>query len=349
MDSIITNAVIENYRLRIQKVEKLFEGEGCNYSLTDDVGNKYILKVYGIGTGSVSFTTTVLNYLEKTSIKIRFPRPIRNFKGMNWTSQGDKTFLLLDWIEGTTMEYVNPKIAEEVGEAVSLLDDKLYDFINTNKRDFSKCEESIWSVTNIHKYDITLETIRHLLGDHYGMIKDTIADFDKRYPAIQNSLFKSLIHNDINPGNLLYDHHSKLLGIIDFAELSHTYRICEVGVALAYLMQIGGDDYLKIGQSFIRGYGKGYRFSKNEKDVLLLITKLRLSMTIMYNTTHVYSGEKITEVQAQFIKNAKILLTKLSDTPNWDFQEKLFQSADRSLRKIVADGVSNERTQHNPT
>lgn len=330
MDSGITNAVIKYYRLGIHEFKKLSEGEGCNYSLEDEAGKKYILKVYGNGEGPISFTTALLNCLEESSIKIRFPRPVSNFKGMNWTSHGDKTFLLLEWIEGTTMEFVNPKMAEEVGEAVCILDDKLFDFFKTFELDYRKCEESIWSVTNIYRYDKTLETIKQLLGDHYRMIKETIADFDERSPTFDNSLRKSLIHNDINPGNLLFDRHSKLVGIIDFAELSHTYRICEVGVALAYLMQIGGTDYLKIGQSFMQGYGKGYRFGENERDVLLLITKLRLSMTIMYNTMHVHSGKKPTEGQAQFIKNAKYLLTQLSEIPNKDFREKLFQSVDCS-------------------
>jgi hypothetical protein len=32
-------------------------------------------------------------------------------------------------------------------------------------------------------------------------------------------------------------------------------------------MQTSGNDYLKIGQSFIRGYAKGYHFTKKEQNM----------------------------------------------------------------------------------
>ncbi len=88
------------------------------------------------------------------------------------------------------------------------------------------------------------------------MIKDTITHFDSIFPVIQNTLHTSLIHNDINPGNVLREQELKITGILDFTELCHTYRICEVGIALAYLMQISGSNYLDIGCSFTRVYAR---------------------------------------------------------------------------------------------
>ncbi len=137
---------------------------------------------------------------------------------------------------------------------------------------------------------------------------------------------KSLIHNDINPGNLLYDQHQELTGIIDFTEICHTFRICEVAITLAYLMQISGSDYVNIAASFTRGYAKGYYFSIAEKEILLLLTKLRLSITIIYNTMHVHSGRTLTDTQAQFIRNAKALLSKLSNITNDEFMVEMFPS-----------------------
>jgi Ser/Thr protein kinase RdoA (MazF antagonist) len=320
----IVSSIVENYHLRIIKTENLFEGEGCHYRIVDDTGNIYILKVYQDKEELISFITTILTYLEKSDIKIHFPRPVKNIKGMNYVPQADKTLVIFHWIEGTTMEFVNTKIAEELGEVVSILDNNLYEFYLTHEWDYSKYEDSKWSVTNIHKFDEDLDTIKQLLGDHYRLIKETIADFDKEYPAVQKSLYKSLIHNDINLSNLLYDQQSKLIGIIDFTEISHTHRICEAAVALAYVMQVGGIDYLKIGQSFIQGYAKSHCFTKNEQDVLLLFTKLRLSITIIYNTMRQHFRKEETDVQARYICNAKNMLSKLSETTNNEFVEKLF-------------------------
>ncbi len=222
------------------------------------------------------------------------------------------------------MTSIDARIAEELGEAVCILDTALWEFYRTHEVDYTKCENSIWSVTNIHTFDEDLEDMKHLLGTSYDLIKEAINFFDDVHPIIQNTLSKSLIHNDINPGNVLYDKNGSLAGIIDFTEMCHTYRICEVGVALAYIMQISGSNYLTAGRGFINGYSKGYDLSASEKTYLLLFIKLRLSITIMYNSRHLYLGRLLTNTQAGFIRHAKELLIKLSDVANDSFIERMF-------------------------
>ncbi|MCP3972839.1 MAG: phosphotransferase [Rhodobacteraceae bacterium] len=166
--------------------------------------------------------------------------------------------------------------------------------------------------------------MKHLLGTSYNLIKEAISYFDDVRPVLQATLSKSLIHNDINPGNVLYDRNGNLAGIIDFTEICHTYRICEVGVALAYIMQISGNDYLAAGRGFINGYAKGYDLSASEKKYLLLFIKLRLSITIIYNTRHLHLDRLLTSSQAGFIRHAKELLANLSDAANDGFIKKMF-------------------------
>jgi Ser/Thr protein kinase RdoA (MazF antagonist) len=327
-DNNILHVIVDDYALEIDQIDRLYSGEGCNYFVVDDTGNKYILKVHKIEEeATISFVTAVLNFLEETAINVQFPQPVRNRRGRDYTQHSDKILVVLEWIEGRTLEHIDAQRAEALGEVVCILDDRLCEFYDTHERDYSKYEDSIWNVTNIHQYDADLETIRHLLGEHYGLIKDTIAHFDTVYPTIQSALDRSLIHNDLNPDNLLYDQNLELSGIIDFTEICHVYRICEVGVALAYLMQIGGDDYLSIGQSFIRGYAKGYRFTRVEQSHLLLTIKLRLSLTLIYNTMRLHSAKALTDVQARFIHDSKKLLTELSDTTSDEFIAKVFSPA----------------------
>jgi len=323
MDNIIT-FLHENFQLRINKIERLYEGEGRNYSLVADTGEKYILKIYENQEELISFITTLLTYLDKTRIKIQFPHPVKNLNGMEYTTQGEKTLVIFKWIEGATIECINTKMAEELGEIVCILDTKLCEYYDGHERDFSKYEGSIWNVTNIHQYDEELEIIKEYLGEHDRLVKDSIAEFDKIYPEVQSKLNRSLIHNDINPGNFLYGQDQKLLGIIDFTEISHTHRICEVGVALAYIMQIGDGECMKIGKSFIRGYEKEYCFTNTEQEALLMFTKLRLCMTIIYNTKQLHLRKEVTDLQARFIRNAKKMLSTLSEITNDEFVEKLF-------------------------
>ena len=324
MDNRIFDNVVENYSLKIRQTQRLSIGEGRNHSLVDGAGNKYILKVYEIEQKErVSFITTILEFLQPNS-QIQFPRPVKNTGGVDHTLLSDKILVLLHWIQGTTVEFTNPTMAQELGQAVCTLDDKLGEFYNTHQIDYDKYEDSIWNVTNIHRSAQRMPAIRHLLAEHYGLINCTIAHFDRVYPDIRNTFDKTLIHNDVNPGNVLYNRRLKLTGIIDLHEISHTYRICEVGITLAYLMQISGSDCMNVGSSFVRGYAKGYHFTVDEKRILLLLVKLRLSITIIYNTLHLHSGKTLTGTQAQFIWNAKALLKKLSDVTCDEFVAEMF-------------------------
>ncbi len=325
MDNEASSSVVRNYHVRGCRAEELHEGEGCNYRITDDAGNEYILKEYELAEEEViAFTVTVLASLERSDLMMPLPRPVLNISGTAYTRQPENILVMFHWIEGAPMKSIDARIAEELGEAVCILDTALWEFYSTHEVDYTKYENSIWSVTNIHMFDEDLEEMKHLLGTSYSLIKEAISYFDDVRPIVQNTLSKSLIHNDINPGNVLYGRNGNLAGIIDFTEMCHTYRICEVGVALAYIMQISGNDYLAAGRGFINGYAKGYDLGASEKKYLLLFIRLRLSITIMYNTRHLHLGRLLTNTQAGFIRHAKELLTKLSGAAGDGFVEKMF-------------------------
>jgi Ser/Thr protein kinase RdoA (MazF antagonist) len=325
MDHLTLDGVAENYALVIRHVDRLCEGEGCNYRLVDGQGSQYVLKIYPPSEEKlIAFITTLLAFLTHSDMRVQYPRPATNARGQAYTRQQEQILVLFHWIGGTTLQSVNPQIAQELGQAVSSLDRELHRFHTTHDRTYAECQDSLWSVTNIHRLDKSLQQVRMLLGEHYGLIQETVAQFDRTYPTLRNNLQKSLIHNDINPGNLLYDRRSNLTGIIDFMEICHTCRVCEVSVALAYLMQVAGDDCLRIGQSFVRGYERDYSLTALERQCLLLLTKLRLCITLIYNTMHLYQGRVLTEVQAQFIRNAGELLVKLSEITDEDFVTAMF-------------------------
>jgi len=328
MDKGIVQRIVDNHQFEVYQMDRLYDGEGRNYSVVDDNGHKYILKVHRSEKEElVAFVTTVLNFLKGTALGIQFPHPVKNRKGRNYTRHSGRILVVLGWIEGRTLKRIGTRGAQALGEAVCILDDKLRDFYDTHEMDYTEYEDSIWNVANIHQYDADLETIEYLLGGHYGLIKDTITHFDEVYPAIQRDLGKSLIHNDVNPYNLLYNQNRELSGIIDFTELCHGHRISEVGIALAYLLQMSGDNGLRIGQSFIKGYANGYPFTAAEQNYLLMMIKLRLSLSIIYNTMRQHVEKALTPIQAQFIDNSKRLLAELATTTEDEFGAKVFSAA----------------------
>jgi Ser/Thr protein kinase RdoA (MazF antagonist) len=73
-------------------------------------------------------------------------------------------------------------------------------------------------------------------------------------PAL-SELPHQVIHNDFHPGNLLVDpgHPDYVVGILDFGDVVHTARVCDLGVALAYLSP-GSGDVIGVTRPFVAGF-----------------------------------------------------------------------------------------------
>jgi hydroxylysine kinase len=54
-------------------------------------------------------------------------------------------------------------------------------------------------------------------------------------PALE-ALPRQIVHGDFHPGNVLADENDIITGVIDFGDLVSTPRVCDVGVALGYLI-----------------------------------------------------------------------------------------------------------------
>jgi len=78
-----------------------------------------------------------------------------------------------------------------------------------------------------------------------------------------------VIHNDFHPGNLLVDpaHPDYVVGILDFGDVVHTARVCDLGVALAYLSP-GAGTVIESARPFIAGFGSVTPLLDEEKRLI---------------------------------------------------------------------------------
>ena len=54
-------------------------------------------------------------------------------------------------------------------------------------------------------------------------------------PALE-ALPRQIVHGDFHPGNVLADENDVITGVIDFGDVVSTPRVCDIGVALGYLV-----------------------------------------------------------------------------------------------------------------
>ncbi len=73
-------------------------------------------------------------------------------------------------------------------------------------------------------------------------------------PALAD-LPHQVIHNDFHPGNVLVDPASTeyVVGILDFGDVVYSARVCDLGVALAYLSR-GEGTVLDVSRHFVSGF-----------------------------------------------------------------------------------------------
>ena len=71
-----------------------------------------------------------------------------------------------------------------------------------------------------------------------------------RFPELRTSV----IHNDANDNNILVQESgSQVKSIIDFGDMVHTYTICELAIAIAYMI-LDKEDLLHVARQVAKGY-----------------------------------------------------------------------------------------------
>lgn len=63
-----------------------------------------------------------------------------------------------------------------------------------------------------------------------------IARFAHEVSPVLATAPRQIVHGDFHPGNVLVDESGSISGVVDFGDVSRTARVCDVGVALGYLI-----------------------------------------------------------------------------------------------------------------
>jgi len=81
------------------------------------------------------------------------------------------------------------------------------------------------------------------------------------------ALPRQIVHSDFHPGNVLADENDEITGVIDFGDLVNTPRVCDIGVALGYLIPDDGPlDALHT--EFLAGFASIVPLTDEERDLL---------------------------------------------------------------------------------
>jgi 4-aminobutyrate aminotransferase-like enzyme/Ser/Thr protein kinase RdoA (MazF antagonist) len=115
------------------------------------------------------------------------------------------------------------------------------------------------------------------------LVEPVIDRFDAHVAPRFSALRAQVIHNDMNPQNILVDDGNRIVGVTDFGDMTHTALVCDLAVALAEVLA-GRDDGFDAVEPMIAGYCEQTPLEEEEAAVLLDLVAARAATDVVVTT-----------------------------------------------------------------
>ncbi|HEV7742699.1 MAG TPA: phosphotransferase [Pseudolysinimonas sp.] len=139
---------------------------------------------------------------------------------------------------------------------------------------------------------------------------DVIDRFAREVSPVLNDLPHQVIHNDGHPGNLLV-RGERVVGILDFGDAVYSARVCELAVALTYLVPDGPRPWPDV-EAFTAGYLSAVALTDAELALLPMLVAARTIMRSVIN--QVLHRDAHTDPHGFYARNDRKLLHLLEGT-----------------------------------
>lgn len=286
--------VRERYGLEPRATTRLTGERDENFRLTVGDGAEYVLKIANPAENpaETDFQTAALLHIEKTDPALPCPRVLRDRTGsayVRFVDEGaaERTARVLTFLPGqllgaSTRSQQQRAACGRIGARLTLA---LRGFEHP-----AATRAIVWDVRHTGHMRALLEDLarfpyqrpaRELLG--------------KLAPAIESQLpllRHQIVHNDLNPLNILVDPAAadRVIGVIDFGDMTHTALIADVAVCAAELIPLDCVAPGAARESILdvaRAYHACVPLLQTELALLGALVAARLLMTVVIHEWHV--------------------------------------------------------------
>ncbi len=243
-------------------------------------GPNYVLKIANAGSliAELDMQNQVLEHLAERDPSLPLPRLCRTRTGAAMFTALDPAGQsyhgrLLTFLPGTFLAETTraPQLLERVGAFFARLDLALADFAHvaaTRRLDWDLAQ----AAGNARLLPLIADHGDRALAQHF------CDAFDRYLAPRLIGLPRQVIHNDGNDYNILADE-QQVLGLIDFGDMIHSPRICELAIVATYAM-MGLDDPLAAATAVARGYHAVAPLLEEELDLLFGLICTRLTTSV---------------------------------------------------------------------
>ncbi len=255
-----------------------------NFLLMTTAGARFVLKLSHSAEDPcvVDFETALLTHVESRDASIPVPRLVRGVDGaaLQRTALAGCAGRL-----ARVFTYVN---GEALGARPRMPDlfralGRLLARLHRAMSDFEHPGGSRYLLWDLQRFPALRPRLPALVDPVLRDVARAALDrFEREVLPVLPHLRRQVIHNDLNPSNVLVGGADELaaLGLVDFGDAVHAPRIQDVAVAAAYAFSPGMDGAARL-RALIDGYSSLEPLGAEEQAVLPAMVKARLAMTVV--------------------------------------------------------------------
>ncbi len=271
--------LLEHYGLHAEAIP--LRGERDSNFLVNIGGQpRYVLRVANAHEARTiaDFRAAELAYIQLTSEDLPVPRiqsTVQGHHGFEWRHNGWERFAqLVTYLPGTPMAAAPGAVGalHQLGLVAARMASALVGFEHDGAR-----HALLWDISQAHRaVSYAHFTLQSEQADLVGRALD---GFAVAQPALAQ-LRHQVIHNDLNPHNIMISGANEVAGIIDFGDSVYSALINDVAVACSYLTFDESDPLREILQ-FLAAYTSVTPLSEDELVLLPKLISTRHALTII--------------------------------------------------------------------
>jgi Ser/Thr protein kinase RdoA (MazF antagonist) len=228
-----------------------------------------------------AFQTSVLDHIARVASDVPVPHVVPTLEGSRQThfpltEACGRTARLFIYLPGTLLHELTPgePLLADLGKRAAQLDRALQSYAGA-----AHDADLLW---NFDKLASLRPLLDHIDNDPVGPLAAAALDnFEAKVVGELSRLPRQLIHNDLNPHNILVDRATqRVTGILDFGDMLNGPRVGELAIAICYHLCIGTEP-LAAAASCVAGYHAARPLTEQELDLLPVFVAGRLAMTVL--------------------------------------------------------------------
>jgi Ser/Thr protein kinase RdoA (MazF antagonist) len=251
-----------------------------NFLITDAVAGRFVLKIANSGDAPalLEFQEHAMRRVATLVADCRVQRVVASLTGAAVTAiQNPRTgarhcLRVVTWLDGDVLADCpsrGPKLLGSIGASLGKIDAALSGFVHPAMR-------------RILQWDLRQAGMAR---DKGAMLppqrRERVEQAFSQWEAIEwTELRRGVIHGDANDHNIIVGD-GRMVGLLDFGDMTYTATVCDLAIALAYVM-LGEESPLPAAAQVIRAYQSHYPLTEAEQGALFPLILSRLCTSVCY-------------------------------------------------------------------